>query len=112
MAHMALRVWGADVRRGSFGGHDGLTYEGLTYDEGPSTFGDLVAATEKWTDRTFLVHGERRISFTEFRAAIGAARRVVAYFAVPTRWQIRTEPLPTLAGEKVDKTVLARDFTG
>ena len=44
---MALRVWGADVRRGSFGGHDGLTYEGLTYDEGPSTFEDLVAATQK-----------------------------------------------------------------
>jgi long-chain acyl-CoA synthetase len=37
---------------------------------------------------------------------------MVAYFAVPTRWQIRTEPLPTLAGEKVDKKALARDFTG
>jgi long-chain acyl-CoA synthetase len=77
MAHMALRVWGADVHRGSFGGHDGLTYEGLTSDEGPSTFEDLIAATEKWTDRTFLVHGEHRISFTEFRAAIGSARRIV-----------------------------------
>jgi acyl-CoA synthetase (AMP-forming)/AMP-acid ligase II len=36
---------------------------------------------------------------------------VVAYFAVPTRWQIRTEPLPTLAGEKVDKKALATNFT-
>ena len=79
---MALRVWGSDVRKGSFGGHDGLTYEGLTYegltyDESPSTFEDLIAATEKWTDRTFLVHGDRRISFTEFRAAAASARRIV-----------------------------------
>lgn len=35
---------------------------------------------------------------------------VVSSFAVPTRWLIRTEPLPTLAGEKVDKRALAADF--
>jgi long-chain acyl-CoA synthetase len=69
---MALRVWGSDVRKGSYGGHDGLTY-----DEAPSTFEDLVAVTEKWTDRTFLVHGDRRISFAEFRAATRSARRIV-----------------------------------
>jgi long-chain acyl-CoA synthetase len=34
----------------------------------------------------------------------------VAYFAIPTRWLIRTEPLPTLAGEKVDKKNLAAEF--
>jgi acyl-CoA synthetase (AMP-forming)/AMP-acid ligase II len=34
----------------------------------------------------------------------------VAYFAIPTRWQIRTQPLPTLAGEKVDKKRLAAEF--
>jgi long-chain acyl-CoA synthetase len=35
---------------------------------------------------------------------------VVSSFAVPTRWLIRTEPLPTLAGEKVDKKALTADF--
>jgi acyl-CoA synthetase (AMP-forming)/AMP-acid ligase II len=36
---------------------------------------------------------------------------VVSYFAIPTRWEIRTEPLPTLAGEKVDKKALLADLT-
>jgi long-chain acyl-CoA synthetase len=35
----------------------------------------------------------------------------VSYFAIPTRWEIRSAPLPTLAGEKVDKKALARRFT-
>ena len=34
----------------------------------------------------------------------------VSYFAIPTRWEIRLEPLPTLAGEKVDKKALASRF--
>jgi hypothetical protein len=34
----------------------------------------------------------------------------VAYFAVPTRWRIRTEPLPTVGTEKVDKTSLHTEF--
>jgi long-chain acyl-CoA synthetase len=35
---------------------------------------------------------------------------IVAYFAIPTRWQIRSEPLPTLAGEKINKKALVADF--
>jgi len=35
----------------------------------------------------------------------------VAYFAVPTRWCIRTEPLPTIGTEKLDKKLLATEFT-
>lgn len=73
MAHTALRVWGAEVRRGSFGGHDGLTYT-----EGPATFDELVSGTTIWTDRTFLVHGERRISYAQFRGAVAAARPMLA----------------------------------
>ena len=34
----------------------------------------------------------------------------VAYFAIPTRWVIRTEPLPTVGTEKVDKRGLAAQF--
>jgi hypothetical protein len=37
---------------------------------------------------------------------------VLSYFAVPTRWEIRSAALPTLAGEKVDKRSLVRDFSG
>jgi len=35
----------------------------------------------------------------------------VAYFAIPTRWWIRGEKLPTIAGEKVDKKSLRAEFT-
>ncbi len=34
----------------------------------------------------------------------------VSYLAIPTRWEIRLEPLPTLAGEKVDKKALSGRF--
>jgi acyl-CoA synthetase (AMP-forming)/AMP-acid ligase II len=34
----------------------------------------------------------------------------VAYFAVPTRWRIRREPLPTVGTEKVDKNSLHSEF--
>ncbi|MCV7229789.1 class I adenylate-forming enzyme family protein [Mycolicibacterium komossense] len=63
-----LPIWGGDVRPGTYAGHDGLLY-----DQGPSTFAELLAGTTVWTERTFLVHGERRISFAEFRAAAHAA---------------------------------------
>ena len=53
---MADGVWSSEVRAGSYGGHDGIVYE-----SGPSRFDDLLAGTEVWTDRTFLVHGERRV---------------------------------------------------
>ena len=72
-ARRQASVWGAEVRAGSYGGHDGLVYTG-----GPSTFDDLVAGTAKWTDRTFLVHGDRRIRFAEFRTAAHAARAHLA----------------------------------
>jgi acyl-CoA synthetase (AMP-forming)/AMP-acid ligase II len=34
----------------------------------------------------------------------------VASFAVPTKWRLTATPLPTLAGEKVDKRELAAEF--
>ena len=34
----------------------------------------------------------------------------LAYFAVPTQWEITQDPLPTLAGEKVDKRSLRAGF--
>ncbi|MCW2528315.1 MAG: AMP-dependent synthetase [Pseudonocardiales bacterium] len=66
---MSRQVWGQSVRQATYAGHDGLLY-----DHSPSTFEELFEGTTVWTDRTFLVHGERRISFAEFRAAAHAAR--------------------------------------
>ncbi len=69
MSDASRPVWGTAVRKACYGGHTGLVY-----DRGPSTFEDLLAGTEVWTDRTFLVHGRRRVSFAGFRAAVRAAR--------------------------------------
>jgi long-chain acyl-CoA synthetase len=76
---MSPQVWGAEVREGSYGGHDGLRY-----DQGPSTFEELFEGTEVWTERAFLVHGERRISFAGFRAAAHAARARLAGLGIGT----------------------------
>ncbi|MEU0498650.1 class I adenylate-forming enzyme family protein [Mycobacterium sp. NPDC006124] len=62
-------AWGIEVREGTYGGHPGLLY-----DRTPDGFAELMAGTEVWTDRTFLVHGDRRVSFSGFRAATHAAR--------------------------------------
>jgi acyl-CoA synthetase (AMP-forming)/AMP-acid ligase II len=70
-------IWSSEVRAGSYGGHDGLVYTG-----GPATFDDLVAGTRVWTDRTFLVHGDRRITFAEFRTAALAARAHLARLGI------------------------------
>ena len=70
---MEQPIWGGDVRPGTYAGHDGLLY-----DRGPTTFDELMAGTAIWTDRTFLVHGERRISFAEFRSAAHAATAALA----------------------------------
>lgn len=70
---MRRAVWGSKVRGGSYGGHDGLLYDG-----GPSTFDDLIGGTEVWTDRPFLVHGDRSITFAGFRGAVYAARSHLA----------------------------------
>ena len=37
-------------------------------------------------------------------------RERLAYFEVPTAWRIATDPLPTLAGEKIDKKTLKATF--
>jgi acyl-CoA synthetase (AMP-forming)/AMP-acid ligase II len=58
-----------------------------------------------------VVHRPGRRAPTEDELARHMAGEV-AYFAVPTRWIIRTEPLPTVGTEKVDKKSLAGEFAG
>lgn len=61
--------WGERVAAGRYAGHDGLVYP-----ERPQTFADLFDGTQRWAERTFLVQGDRRITFGEFFAAVEAAR--------------------------------------
>jgi acyl-CoA synthetase (AMP-forming)/AMP-acid ligase II len=61
--------WGDEVVAGTYGGHPGLLYL-----RRPRTFTELLTGVNRWADRPFLIHGERRISFGEFFAAVGAAR--------------------------------------
>ncbi len=66
--------WSAEVEQGSYAGHPGLLYR-----HGPAAFAELIAGTRRWTDREFLVHGERRISYARFRAALpGAVEQLAA----------------------------------
>ena len=64
--------WGEEVSTGSYAGHPGLLYT-----RRPRTFAELLTGTERWGGRTFLVQGERRITFAEFFAAVGAARELL-----------------------------------
>jgi len=65
--------WGDEVGDGHYAGHPGLVYPNR-----PSTFAELLTGVQRWVDRPFLVHGERRISFGEFFAAVGAARECLS----------------------------------
>jgi len=62
-------VWGDGVSVGNYAGHSGLLYR-----QRPRTFAELLTGVERWSQRTFLVQGDRRITFGEFFTAIGAAR--------------------------------------
>jgi acyl-CoA synthetase (AMP-forming)/AMP-acid ligase II len=62
-------VWGDDVSVGNYAGHSGLLYR-----QRPRTFAELLTGVHRWWQRTFLVQGDRRITFGEFFTAIEAAR--------------------------------------
>lgn len=57
--------WGSDIDSSGYAGHPGLQYSPR-----PSTFADLFAESVRWTERTFLVHGERRMTFAAFTDAV------------------------------------------
>ncbi|KUI30894.1 AMP-dependent synthetase [Mycobacterium sp. IS-1742] len=69
--------WDTEVFDGVYAGHPGRLYR-----RSPTTIGDLVAGTRCWTDREFLVHGERRITYADFRSALGRAGAQIAGLGV------------------------------
>ena len=69
--------WATETISARYAGHDGLLYR-----RSPATFTDLVTGTRCWTDRTFLVQGERRISYTAFREALGGGREQLAALGI------------------------------
>ncbi|MBO0679682.1 acyl--CoA ligase [Mycolicibacterium sp. S2-37] len=80
MIHDDQDVWARTTFEARYAGHAGLLYQ-----RSPETFAELVAGTQCWTDRTFLVYGERRITFAQFRSALGAAGSTLAAQGVRPR---------------------------
>ncbi len=60
--------WGDQVAAESYGGHPGLQYT-----RRPRTFAELLTGVDRWADRLFLVHGDRRITFRQFFSAVAVA---------------------------------------
>ncbi|AII10920.1 AMP-dependent synthetase (plasmid) [Rhodococcus opacus] len=69
----AAQVWGSTTTDAEYAGHPGIVYEPR-----PRTFDDLVCTTGRWSERTYLVQGQRRVSFREFGNARSAAADFLA----------------------------------
>jgi acyl-CoA synthetase (AMP-forming)/AMP-acid ligase II len=69
--------WGDEVGTGGYAGHPGLLYT-----QRPRTFAELLFGVDRWAQRTFLVHGDRRISFGEFFTAVSSARERLGPLAI------------------------------
>ena len=70
-------AWGENVIAGEYGGHPGLVFE-----HRPRTFAELLTGVERWSGRTFLVQGTRRITTGEFFAAVAQARDQLQPFGI------------------------------
>jgi long-chain acyl-CoA synthetase len=66
-------LWGDEVVEGRYAGHPGRLYR-----PHPTTFTELLAGVDRWRDRTYLVQGDRRVTFGDFFGAISAARELLA----------------------------------
>lgn len=66
----AAALWGEEVVEGHYAGHPGRLYG-----QHPQTFGELIATAGRWHQNTYLVQGERRISYGDMFSAINLARK-------------------------------------
>ena len=69
--------WGDEVSVGRFDGHPGLLFA-----QRPRTFTELLTGVQRWSQRIFLVQGDRRITFDEFFTAIASARERLQPFGI------------------------------
>ncbi|MDT3445614.1 MULTISPECIES: class I adenylate-forming enzyme family protein [unclassified Pseudofrankia] len=66
------RLWGSSVVAAEYAGHVGLVFEPR-----PRSLRDVLVGADRWAQRTYLVQGERRISFGEFVAALPRAGEII-----------------------------------
>ena len=62
--------WGRAVERAEIGGHSALIYSNR-----PRALAELVLDARRWGDRTFVVEGERRLTFAQHEAAVARVAR-------------------------------------
>jgi acyl-CoA synthetase (AMP-forming)/AMP-acid ligase II len=77
MIATAAPVWSERVVDGTYAGHPGRLYE-----SSPSSLSALLHTPDGWPDRDYLVQGERRITHSQFRAAVPAAASRLAALGV------------------------------
>jgi long-chain acyl-CoA synthetase len=80
MATAATRRWGRDVEPGTVLGHPGLIYR-----HRPCALSELLEDARRWSDRTFIVEGERRLTFDMFEHAVARIARHLAELGVGRR---------------------------
>ena len=73
-------VWGDTVVEATYAGHAGLVYEPR-----PRSLVALLDESARFGERTFLVQGEQRVTFAQFRRAAVAAAGVLQGHGVGSR---------------------------
>jgi acyl-CoA synthetase (AMP-forming)/AMP-acid ligase II len=73
----AATTWGAAVIKGSYAGHDGLVYASR-----PTALVQLLAEAARWSDRTYLVQGDLRVTFADFVGSLSSSARLLAISGV------------------------------
>jgi long-chain acyl-CoA synthetase len=70
-------VWGPKPVESGF-----LAHPGLQYEPRPRSVMDLLGGLRRWFGRTFIVQGERRVSYEQFAAGIDAAAEILRGYGV------------------------------
>ncbi|MFR9804126.1 class I adenylate-forming enzyme family protein [Pseudonocardia sp. RS010] len=79
-AKALTEIWGDAPVESTYAGH-----AGLVLDPRPGSLGEMLAGVSRWSERTYLVQGERRISFAQFVAAVPRAARILSEQGVAAR---------------------------
>jgi len=72
----AQMLWGTEIINEPYGGHPGKQYSVR-----PRSVLQMLEGTEIWNDRTFIVQGDRRITYREFFEAMEVAASTISHAA-------------------------------